>query len=89
MVGRSQVECPPSGLLCRWRSGNRLRERSISGSWRGALTGLGLWALGWWLGSLPAVSVLAQESDVPTMSEAEAVEFYQTRVLPVLEKNCF
>ncbi|MFO0527820.1 MAG: PSD1 and planctomycete cytochrome C domain-containing protein, partial [Planctomycetota bacterium] len=67
----------------------RLLLRSSSGSWRGTLTGLGLWALGWLLGSLPAVSVWAQESDVPTMSEAEAVEFYQTRVLPVLEKNCF
>lgn len=58
------------------------------------------WA-GWWLSRLAGAvllllaislvnqSAFAQESDVPTMSEAEAVEFYKTKVLPVLESNCF
>jgi len=39
--------------------------------------------------SLFSQSAFGQESEVPTMSEAEAVEFYKTKVLPVLETNCF
>lgn len=70
----------------------------------GRLVGRSPWEPAWsglWLSRLASAvllllaispvnqSAIAQESEVPTMSEAEAVKFYKTKVLPVLESNCF
>jgi mono/diheme cytochrome c family protein len=94
MDGLSQVGRPPIGVVRSHGSGVFFPGASVSNRWL-RFACLSFWACCFLIGGMLGGRLTAQESDVPTlsetevMSEAEAVEFYQTRVLPVLEKNCF